>query len=175
MPSGGSSVRWRCISSAADSRSTAVRRDSAARRPPTRTASCRSSSTAATRTGGAIVSNGVRLRILRDNQALSRQSYIEFDLEAMFAGEVYSDLLLLWLVVHASRFVPREDERPETCWLEQWTREAEQQGARALGELRGGVERALRILGRGFTSHPRNGALRERLRCGALSPDGLHG
>ena len=123
----------------------------------------------------AIVSNGLRLRILRDNQALSRQSYIEFDLEAMFAGEVYSDLVLLWLVVHASRFVPREGERPETCWLEQWTHEAEQQGARALGELRGGVERALRILGRGFTSHPRNAALRERLRTGALSPDGLHG
>ena len=122
----------------------------------------------------AIVSNGLRLRILRDNQALSRQSYIEFDLEAMFAGEVYSDLVLLWLVVHASRFVPREGERPETCWLEQWTREAEQQGARALGELRGGVERALRILGRGFTSHPRNAALRERLRTGALTPDGLH-
>ena len=123
----------------------------------------------------AIVSNGLRLRILRDNQALSRQSYIEFDLEAMFAGEVYSDLVLLWLVVHASRFVPRESERPETCWLEQWTREAEQQGARALGELRGGVERTLRILGRGFTSHPRNAALRERLRTGALTPDGFHG
>ena len=123
----------------------------------------------------AIVSNGLRLRILRDNQALSRQSYIEFDLEAMFAGEVYSDLVLLWLVVHASRFVPREGERPETCWLEQWTREAEQQGARALGELRGGVERALRILGRGFTSHPRNAALREALRTGAISADGFHG
>ena len=93
----------------------------------------------------------------------------------MFAGEVYSDLVLLWLVVHASRFVPREAERPETCWLEQWTREAEQQGARALGELRGGVERALRILGRGITSHPRNAALRERLRTGALPPDGFHG
>ena len=123
----------------------------------------------------AIVSNGVRLRILRDSQTLSRQSYLEFDLEAMFAGEVYSDLVLLWLVVHASRFVPREGERPETCWLEQWTREAEQQGARALGELRGGVERALRILGRGFTSHPRNAALRERLRTGALPPEDFHG
>ena len=123
----------------------------------------------------AIVSNGVRLRILRDNQTLSRQSYLEFDLEAMFAGEVCSDLVLLWLVAHASRFVPREGERPETCWLEQWTAEAEQQGARALGELRGGVERALRILGRGLASHPRNAALRERLRTGALPPEGFHG
>ena len=123
----------------------------------------------------AIVSNGLRLRMLRDNQTLSRQSFLEFDLEAMFAGEVYSDFVLLWLIVHASRFAPREGDRPETCWLEQWTREAERQGARALGELRGGVERALRILGRGFTSHPRNAALREGLRSGALSPDGLHG
>ena len=30
-----------------------------------------------------VVSNGLRLRVLRDNQALSRQSFLEFDLEAM--------------------------------------------------------------------------------------------
>ena len=123
----------------------------------------------------AIVSNGLRLRIMRDSQTLSRQSFLEFDLEAMFAGEVYSDFVLLWLIAHASRFAPRHDDRPETCWLEQWAREAERQGARALGELRGGVERALRILGRGFTSHPRNVALREALRSGALPADGFHG
>src|SRR3989454_5695159 len=52
----------------------------------------------------AIVSNGLRLRVLRDNQALSRQSFLEFDLEAMFAGEVYADFVLLWLMVHATRF-----------------------------------------------------------------------
>ena len=122
----------------------------------------------------AIVSNGLRLRILRDNQTLSRQSFLEFDLESMFAGEVYSDFVLLWLVAHATRFAPRDGDRPETCWLEQWTREAERQGARALGELRGGVERALQILGRGFTSHPRNTTLREALRAGDLTPSDFH-
>lgn len=70
----------------------------------------------------AIVSNGLRLRLLRDSRALSRQSFLEFDLEAMFAGEVYSDFALLWLIVHATRFAPREAQRPETCWLEEWTR-----------------------------------------------------
>ncbi|MBI4873777.1 MAG: hypothetical protein HY822_03980, partial [Acidobacteria bacterium] len=65
----------------------------------------------------AIVSNGLRLRVLRDNQALSRQSFLEFDLEAMFAGEVYSDFVLLWLMAHATRFAPRDGDRPETCWL----------------------------------------------------------
>ncbi len=122
----------------------------------------------------AIVSNGRRLRILRDNQTLSRQSFLEFDLESMFAGEVYSDFVLLWLIAHATRFAPRDDGRPETCWLERWTREAERQGARALGELRGGVERALQTLGRGFTSHPRNTALREALRSGSLAPADFH-
>ena len=123
----------------------------------------------------AIVSNGLRLRILRDSQTLSRQSYLEFDLESMFAGEVYSDFVLVWLIAHATRFAPREDDRPETCWLEQWTREAEREGTRALGELRGGVERALQVLGRGFTSHPRNAALREALRSGHLTAADLHG
>ena len=128
----------------------------------------------------AVVSNGLRLRILRDNQALSRQSWLEFDLEAMFSGEVYPDFVLLWLVAHATRFAPRDGGppdggRPETCWLERWTREADRQGARALGELRGGVERALEILGAGFTGHPKNAALREALRAGAIGLDDFHG
>ena len=122
----------------------------------------------------AIASNGWRLRVLRDSQALSRQAFLEFDLEAMFAGEVYSDFVLLWLTVHATRFVPRAGDRPETCRLEQWTREAERLGTRALGLLRGGVERALADFGAGFTGHPRNAALRDALQSGQLTPAGLH-
>ena len=122
----------------------------------------------------AVVSNGLRLRVLRDNQALSRQSFLDFDLDAMFSGEVYSDFVLLWLMAHATRFMPRDGDRPETCRLEQWTQEAERIGTRALGALRRGVERALAILGAGFTGHPKNEALREALRCGSLTPTGLH-
>lgn len=33
------------------------------------------------------VSNGFTLRILRDNRSLTRQAYVEFDLEAMMEGE----------------------------------------------------------------------------------------
>lgn len=123
----------------------------------------------------AIVANGLHLRILRDNQALSRQAYLDFDLEAMFTGEVYSDFVLFWLMAHATRFIPREIDRPDTCWLEQWTKIAEEQGTRALGDLRLGVEQALQILGQGFTSHPRNFALREALRSGQVSPVDFHG
>ncbi|MBU1106385.1 MAG: N-6 DNA methylase [Candidatus Riflebacteria bacterium] len=123
----------------------------------------------------AIVSNGLRFRILRDNQALSRQSFLEFDLEAMMAGEVYSDFVLFWMMAHATRFMPTEGERQETCLLEQWTKIAEEQGTRALGDLRTGVEKALQILGEGFTSHAKNTKIREGLRSGEISRNDFHG
>lgn len=123
----------------------------------------------------AIVANGLRLRILRDNQALSRQSFLEIDLEAMFTGEVYSNFVLLWLMAHATRFVPRESNSLDTCWLEQWTKIAAEQGTRALGDLRIGVEKALQNLGEGFTSHPRNTLLREALRAGHIPLTDFHG
>ncbi|MDR3556949.1 MAG: N-6 DNA methylase [Syntrophobacteraceae bacterium] len=122
-----------------------------------------------------IVSNGLQLRVLRDSQALSRQSFLEFDLETIFAGEVYSDFVLLWLMAHATRFAPRKGDRPETCWLEEWTKLANEQGTRALGDLRTGVEKALKILGEGFTSHPKNIALRNDLRTGQIPLADFHG
>jgi len=51
-----------------------------------------------------VITNGLGLRILRDNATLTRQAYIEFDLESMFDGEIYSDFVLLWLICHQSRF-----------------------------------------------------------------------
>ena len=123
----------------------------------------------------AIVSNGLRFRVLRDSQTLSRQSFLEFDLQAMFDGEVYSDFVLLWLIAHATRFVPREGERPESCWLEHWTKVAVEQGVTVLKELGEEVEEALKILGEGFTSHPKNTGLRDALRTGQVTPTEFHG
>ncbi|GHO84908.1 Eco57I restriction-modification methylase domain-containing protein [Dictyobacter formicarum] len=112
-----------------------------------------------------IVSNGLKLRILRDNVSLTRQAYVEFDLESMMNGEVYSDFVLLWLLCHESRV---EAERPEECWLEKWSRTAQEQGTRALEQLRVGVESAIRDLGSGFLAHAANRQLLEKLRSGQL-------
>ncbi len=116
------------------------------------------------------VSNGLRLRLLRDSASLVRQAYVEFDLEAMFDGEVFADFVLLWLVTHASRVEPRpnSDARPETCWLEIWRGEGTRRGTRALTALRDGVTQALTVLGRGFLRHPENTALRAALADGSL-------
>ncbi|MCC6362200.1 MAG: N-6 DNA methylase [Bryobacterales bacterium] len=112
-----------------------------------------------------MVSNGLRLRVLRDNARLTRQSYVEFDLEAMMQGEAYADFVLLWLLCHQSRL---EAESPSECWLEKWSQSSHDRGIRALEQLRTGVEEAIRCLGRGFLAHLSNRALRERLRSGEL-------
>lgn len=117
-----------------------------------------------------LVSNGLVLRILRDNAALTRPAYVEFDLEAMFDGEAFSDFVVLWLCCHRTRF---EGDPPEKCLLEQWTAEAASAGTRALDKLRVGVETAIASLGEGFVAHPANRDLRDALRSGALSSDDL--
>ncbi|MDP9438448.1 MAG: N-6 DNA methylase, partial [Actinomycetota bacterium] len=111
------------------------------------------------------LSDGLGLRILRDNASLTRQAYVEFDLEAMMDGEVYPDFVLLWLLCHQSRV---EAERPEECYLEQWSYAASEQGTRALEGLRDGVEEAIASLGSGFLSHRANDELKEKLRSGEL-------
>lgn len=116
----------------------------------------------------AFISNGTHLRILRDNISLSRQAFVEFDLEAMMEGEVYSDFALLWLLCHQSRV---ESDQPEQCWLEKWSQLAREQGTRILKDLRGGVEKSIEALGQGFISHPRNDQLREKLQSGDLTKD----
>jgi len=115
----------------------------------------------------ALLSNGLILRILRDNVSLVRQAYVEFDLEAMFEGEAYADFTLLWLLCHQSRV---EGDKPGEFWLERWSKLAQEQGTRALESLREGVEQAIRALGQGFLSHRANESLRRRLASEDLTP-----
>ena len=111
----------------------------------------------------AILSNGATLRLLRDSTALVGSSYVEFDLEAIFGGELFSDFVLLYLTCHESRFAIQDDGGPTSCYLEQWRGFAAQQGERALDQLRNGVQQAISILGTGFLAHPANPHLRGRL------------
>jgi hypothetical protein len=111
----------------------------------------------------AILSNGATLRLLRDSTALVGSAYVEFDLEAVFDGELFSDFVLLYLVCHETRFAAHNDGGPQSCYLEQWRGFAAEQGERALEQLRGGVEQAIAILGTGFIYCKDNPQLRARL------------
>jgi len=110
----------------------------------------------------AIVSNGLTLRILRDNASLTRPAYIEVDLEALFNEELLADFSAFWLLAHASRFGTAETQ-PSDCPWERWRAAGQQAGVTVRGKLRDQVAKALRALGTGFLSHPANGALRSAL------------
>jgi hypothetical protein len=109
----------------------------------------------------AVLTNGRRLRLLRDSSSFATAAYVEFDLEAIFDGELFSEFVLLYCVLHASRFEVAEGAAPSGCWLEKWRAEAVSSGARALDQLRLGVQNALTVLGTGFLRHPTNARLRE--------------
>jgi hypothetical protein len=111
----------------------------------------------------AILSNGRQLRLLRDSTSLVGASYIEFDLEAIFDGELFSEFVLLYRLLHSSRFETADEAPASTCWLGKWRNEAIETGTRALEQLREGVETALTSLGTGFLQHPANTSLREDL------------
>lgn len=122
----------------------------------------------------AVLSNGQRLRLLRDSTSLVGSAYVEFDLEAIFDGELFSDFVLLFLLSHQSRFEVTEEQGPQSCWLEQWRDVAAEQGTRALERLRAGVEDALKTLGTGFLRHPDNAALRDKLASGQITREDYH-
>ncbi|MER5626415.1 DNA methyltransferase [Streptosporangium sp. NPDC002544] len=141
----------------------------------------------------AILSNGSKLRLLRDSRSLAGSAFVEFDLELIFSEQLFADFVLLFRLVHASRFAVPAGKTLGDCWLEIWRADAVQVGDRALARLRRGVEQAINILGTGFLKHPANERLRKQLAgkltltdltaehgtlgelgTGAKTPSGLH-
>lgn len=115
----------------------------------------------------AIVSNGLKLRILRDNPSLTRPAYVEVDLEALFTEELYADFTAFWLLAHASRFGKSLPDgthtEPTDCPWERWRNAGQKSGETVRMNLRFQVEHALRSLGTGFLSHQANTSLRDQL------------
>ena len=113
-----------------------------------------------------LATNGVYLRLLRDNASLTRPAHIEADLSQIFANEDAASFAALWLLIHRSRFgeagTPASD-----CALERWRETGAREGEAARDRLAGQVEVALRVLGSSFLDV--NPSLAARLQSGALS------
>jgi hypothetical protein len=100
-----------------------------------------------------IASNGLRLRLARDNPSLTRPAFLEIDLERIFQEKLYSDFAPFWLMAHASRLAPQQ-ESPYQCIIEGWRNQGIETGERVRERLRHGVTEALRQLGSGLLEHP---------------------
>jgi hypothetical protein len=115
-----------------------------------------------------IVTNGLTLRLLRNTVRFSKPSFIEFDLEAIFKGNLYSEFVLFYRLVHATR-LPRGAGDAHECWLEKYYQQGIEQGGRVRERLRDGVQEALEILGTGLLAHPDSGRLRDKFESGRLA------
>ena len=114
-----------------------------------------------------ITTNGRRLRLLRNIARISKPSYLEFDLEGMLTGNLYSEFVLLYRLLHITRF-PKEGADANECLLEKYYQLGIDQGGRVREKLRDGVEEALRILGTAFLAHPQSEQLRRKFESKAL-------
>ena len=120
-----------------------------------------------------VVTNGATLRLLRDSARLSKPTYLEFDIQAMIEGNAYGEFVVLYRLLHASRF-PRDRVEPHECLLEDYYAQGIEEGGRVRDKLRDGVKSALEILGTALVRHPRNDSLRDALRNGQLDATGYY-
>ena len=121
-----------------------------------------------------VASDGLSLRIARDNASLTRPAWIEADLARIFTEDLYPDFAAFWLLAHESRF-GRTYDSPESCPLEVWREAGRQEGTRARDKLSDGFRQALEIVGQGFLSHAGNRKLRSALHAGELTKEGYFG
>ncbi len=120
-----------------------------------------------------IVTNGARVRLLRDTARLARPTYLEMDLQALIEGNLYAEFVVFFRLLHRSRF-PEGGVDADKCLLERYYQQGIEEGGRVRENLRLGVEEALRRLGTGFLAHPANDDLRRAVRSNDPDPLGFY-
>ncbi|MDC8447480.1 MAG: N-6 DNA methylase [Nitrospira sp.] len=96
-----------------------------------------------------LVTNGVLIRLMRDNASLTRPAYIEADFRQIFTTEDAASFSALWLTIHRSRF-GAEGAPATDCALERWRETGSREGEAARDRLADQVQLALKVLGSGF-------------------------
>jgi hypothetical protein len=120
-----------------------------------------------------IVTNGRQLRLLRNTARFSKPTYIEFDLDAMMAGGLYSEFILFYRLVHATRFPTNADDA-HICLIERYHQQGIEAGGRVREKLRDGVREALEILGTGFLAHAESESFRQKFTGKAVEDVGYY-
>lgn len=117
-----------------------------------------------------MVTNGRQLRLLRDASRITRLSYVEFNLEKMMEEDLYSDFVIFYRVLHASRMPKRIDGGAESI-MEKYHQEGLEAGSTIRNKLGEAVKGAIKNLANGFINHPNNAALRDAVAAGNINTD----
>ncbi|MDI6400719.1 hypothetical protein QLX67_01840 [Balneolaceae bacterium ANBcel3] len=117
----------------------------------------------------ALVTNGQRVRLLRNANRLSKLAYLEFDLEKIFEEELFSEFALLFRLLHVTR-MPQKRGEGEASIIEFYHQESIATGDRIREKLRFAVKESLKQLGNGLIRHPANSDFAEAVGSGAVSP-----
>jgi methylase of polypeptide subunit release factors len=114
-----------------------------------------------------IVTNGKQLRLLRDASRITRLSYIEFNLEKMMEEDLYSDFVIFYRLLHASRMPKRIDGGADSI-IEKYHQEGLEAGSTIRNKLGDAVKGAILNLANGFIKNPNNNELRAAFDNGTI-------
>jgi hypothetical protein len=117
-----------------------------------------------------MVTNGRQLRLLRDASRITRLSYVEFNLEKIMEEDLYSDFVILFRVLHASRMPEKIGGGAESI-IEKYHQEGLEAGSTIRSKLGDAVKGAILNLANGFINHPNNPELRNALVNRQVNPD----
>jgi hypothetical protein len=106
----------------------------------------------------AILTNGRKIRILRDFFHSITKGFIEFDIEGIFETANTEQFRILYRMMHSSRFIgqyekQKEEEEPQTCLLEKFHALSRETGVKVGDNLRKQVRIAIETLGNGFAEN----------------------
>jgi hypothetical protein len=115
----------------------------------------------------AILTNGKKIRIVRDFYHSITKGFLEFDLEGIFETANSEQFRVLYRVLHKSRFENQYQgtieqeydeegnpiELPDNCLLELFHKKAKETGIKIGNKLRDQVINSIELLGNGFAEH----------------------
>ncbi|NNM53991.1 MAG: N-6 DNA methylase [Spirochaetales bacterium] len=117
----------------------------------------------------ALVTNGLTIRLLRDSSRLIKLSYLEFNLERIFEEKRFEDFIVLFRLLHISRW-PADADSASECLLEFYHQDSLENGSRIREKLSGAVIDAIIYWAEGLLNHGDNGSLRALVRSDSSAP-----
>ena len=113
-----------------------------------------------------IITNGYRIRLLRDHHRLTGIQYVEWDLQQILEANDLASFSILYRMLHISR-IP--EKQGADSLLENYHQRSVEDGHRVREKLKSAVNESLLILGNGFLKHPQNESLRQLIQSEKLS------